>query len=111
MLVPGSRPGPACRAPMLRLAVVVLDPVAELGEHAPGIAQLVDAHAVALGCVHEPIGEAISISICFLPRAARARGCADGPRAARWRGRHSRSRPPLCSRRRRLGRATSARWL
>jgi len=52
---------------MRRLAVVVLDPVAELGEHALGIAHLVDAHVVALERVHEPLGEAISISICFLP--------------------------------------------
>ena len=46
---------------MRRLAVVVVEPVGELGEHALGVAQLVDVHVVAFERVHEAFGKPVAL--------------------------------------------------
>ena len=45
---------------MGRLAVVVIDPATEVGEHGLRVPQLVDVHVVAFERVHEAFGQPVA---------------------------------------------------
>jgi hypothetical protein len=53
---------------MRRLAVVVVDPATEVGEHGLRVAQLVDVHVVAFERVHEAFGKPVALRAIRRPR-------------------------------------------